>query len=234
MKTIAPGTIVFHRFRGYGVILTVNLYTGWVSVRFGEEKKILDINLSSDQLTFSDGEPILFRKNAPDFTPHARLMAMVAKLHEQGYEKLYLYSWPSVSGMYWRWHLFTKIRRWRGRVRRQGWFGNGFDYMTNPVLGWGDAPNASTDDLIKALKNFDPEGLEQAKGQDKEHTLWFKRVCQTLLPNYMYSLEEFNEQQHQLVLKVHPVKQGIKAYDGLTLPMPPGFDDIKNGYFSRI
>ncbi|HJV50568.1 MAG TPA: L-asparaginase, partial [Noviherbaspirillum sp.] len=27
MKPVAPGTVIFHRFRGYGVITSVNLLT---------------------------------------------------------------------------------------------------------------------------------------------------------------------------------------------------------------
>ena len=31
MKALAPGTVIFHRHRGYGVITHVNLLTGWIS-----------------------------------------------------------------------------------------------------------------------------------------------------------------------------------------------------------
>lgn len=62
MQPIAPGTVVFHRFRGYGVLTAVNLLSGWVSVRFGQEAHALDLCLSSDQLQHADGEPILFRR----------------------------------------------------------------------------------------------------------------------------------------------------------------------------
>ena len=37
MKPVAPGTVIFHRYRGYGVITSVNLLTGWISARFGAE-----------------------------------------------------------------------------------------------------------------------------------------------------------------------------------------------------
>ena len=45
MKTVAPGTVIFHRHRGYGVITHVNLLTGWISARFGSEARTLDLNL---------------------------------------------------------------------------------------------------------------------------------------------------------------------------------------------
>ena len=114
-KPLAPGTIVFHPARGYGVLTAVNLLTGWVSARFGNEVNTLDLSLSDDGLAYADGTPILFRRTAPDYMPHARLMAMVRALHGAGYERLYLYTWPKPSGLHWRWHLFTG-RRDRARL----------------------------------------------------------------------------------------------------------------------
>jgi hypothetical protein len=40
-------------------------------------------------------------------------------------------------------------------------------------MGWGDAPGATTDELIHALAKFDPEGLAHALGRDEDHTAWF-------------------------------------------------------------
>jgi hypothetical protein len=93
----------------------VNLLTGWISARFGNESRALDLNLSTDEVQHADGEAILFRRAPPDRMPHARLMAMVRELHRAGYEKLYLYSWPKPSGLHWRWHLFTGQRDWMQR-----------------------------------------------------------------------------------------------------------------------
>ena len=94
MKPIAPGTVIFHRYRGYGVITSVNLMTGWISARFGSEGRTLDLNLSCDQVQHADGEPISFRRAPPDRMPQGRLMAMMRELHKAGYQRLYLYSWP--------------------------------------------------------------------------------------------------------------------------------------------
>ena len=55
MKALAPGTVIFHRHRGYGVITSVNLLTGWVSASFGDEVRTLDLNLSHDELQHADG-----------------------------------------------------------------------------------------------------------------------------------------------------------------------------------
>ena len=82
MKALAPGTVIFHRHRGYGVITSVNLLTGWISARFGSEARTLDLNLSTDEVQFADGEAILFRRAPPDRMPHARLMAVVRALHQ--------------------------------------------------------------------------------------------------------------------------------------------------------
>ncbi|MCB2481321.1 hypothetical protein KQ778_16470, partial [Listeria monocytogenes] len=76
MKAVAPGTVIFHRHRGYGVITHVNLLTGWISARFNDEARALDLTLSSDEVQHADGEPILFRRAPPDRMPHARLMAV--------------------------------------------------------------------------------------------------------------------------------------------------------------
>jgi hypothetical protein len=189
MKPVAPGTVIFHRHRGYGVIVHVNLMTGWISARFGNEPRTLDLNLSTDEVQHADGEAILFRRSPPDRMPHARLMAMVRDLHRAGYEKLYLHSWPKPSGLHWRWHLFTGQRDWMQRPWREGWYGSGADYNGNPVMGWGDAPGATTDELIHALAKFDPEGLARALGRDEDHTAWFAGVCDALLPGYMYSFD---------------------------------------------
>ena len=188
MKPIAPGTVIFHRYRGYGVITAVNLMTGWVSARFGSEGRTLDLNLSCDQVQHADGEPIHFRVTPPDRMPHGRLMAMVRCLHQAGYQRLYLYSWPKPSGLHWRWHLFTGRRDWYRRSLREGWYGSGAEYNLNPVLGWGDSPGDSVAELCSALARFDPQGLAQALGRDEDHARWFDDVCDALLPNYAYSL----------------------------------------------
>ena len=226
MKPVAPGTIIFHRYRGYGVLTAVNLLTGWVSARFGSEKRALDLNLSTDEVHHADGEPIFFRLEAPDRMPHARLMAMTRELHRVGYERLYLYSWPNQSGMHWRWHLFTGTRDWMNRPWREGWYGSGADYIFNPVIGWGDKPGATTKELMEALAKFDAEGLNQALGQDEEHTQWFKAICDELLPSYMYSLNmPYQNNTYEMAgMPVYPVRRGIDEYFGPALPLPPGWN----------
>lgn len=247
-KAIAPGTIIFHPHRGYGVLTRVNLMTGWVSARFGDEVNVLDLSLSDDGLTHADGERILFRRRAPDYMPHARLMAMVRALHVAGYERLYLYAWPKPSGLHWRWHLFTGDRPsmkqgnnfWVHRPLRPGWYGSGSDYIFNPVMGWGDAPGASTEALIHSLAAHDPEGLAQALGNDAEHTAWFASVCEALLPNYAYSLgwervaESESSNPMPQYLPVISVKRGLTPYvpasDTAPLAWPPGWN---NGWAHR-
>jgi hypothetical protein len=98
---------------------------------------------------------------------------VVRELHQAGYQKLYLYSWPKPSGLHWRWHLFTGQRDWMQRSWREGWYGSGAEYNVNPVMGWGDSPGATTEELIHALARFDPQGLAQALGRDEDHTAWF-------------------------------------------------------------
>ena len=55
MKPVAPGTVIFHRYRGYGVVTSVNLLTGWISARFASEGRTLDLNLSCDHVQHADG-----------------------------------------------------------------------------------------------------------------------------------------------------------------------------------
>jgi hypothetical protein len=230
MKPVAPGTVIFHRYRGYGVITAVNLMTGWISARFGNEGRTLDLNLSSDQVQHADGEPILFRRKAPDRMPQAKLMAMVREMHRAGYQRLYLYSWPKPSGLHWRWHLFAGPRNWVHRPWREGWYGSGADYNLNPILGWGDAPAASSQELGSALAKFDPAGLAQALGRDEDHTLWFEQVCDALLPNYAYSLgwdrRDGPEPAH---LPIIPVRVGVPEYSGPALSWPPGWKKVWTG-----
>jgi hypothetical protein len=227
MKPIAPGTVIFHRYRGYGVITSVNLLTGWISARFGNEGRTLDLNLSSDQVQHADGEPILFRLAPPDRMPQARLMAMVRELHRAGYQRLYLYSWPKPSGLHWRWHLFAGPRHWMQRSWREGWYGSGAEYNLNPVMGWGDAPGANAEQLARALAKFDSQGLGQALGRDEDHTEWFAAVCEALLPNHAFSLgwdHRDGPQPHSL--PVIPVRRGVPEYAGPALPWPPGWTKL--------
>ncbi|MEO8170471.1 MAG: L-asparaginase [Oxalobacteraceae bacterium] len=236
MQPIAPGTVVFHRFRGYGVLTAVNLLSGWVSVRFGQEAHTLDLCLSCDELQHADREPILFRRQPPERMPHARLMAMVRALHGAGYQRLYLYSWPKPSGLHWHWHLFAGLRSWSARPLRAGWFGSGADYIFNPVLGWDDAPGASTAELIQALAKFDPEGLSHAIGRDAEHSDWFAATCDALLPDYAYSFgwEAPNVAAAAglagAALQVMPVRQRLPAYSGVALPLPPGLQHLERAH----
>jgi hypothetical protein len=224
MKPVAPGTVIFHRYRGYGVVTSVNLMTGWVSARFGGEGRTLDLNLSCDQVQHADGEPIYFRSTSPDRMPHGRIMAMMRELHKAGYERLYLYNWPKPSGLHWRWHLFTGPRHWMQRSWREGWYGSGADYNLNPVLGWGDAPGASTHDLLSTLAKFDPQGLAQALGRDEDHTKWFANVCDALLPDYTFSLGwDQHDGPRPPHLPVIPLRRNVPAYNGPPLPWPPGW-----------
>jgi hypothetical protein len=224
MKPIAPGTVIFHRHRGYGVITSVNLLTGWISARFGSEVRTLDLNLSSDEVQHADGEVIRFRRAPPDRMPHARLMAMVRELHRAGYQKLYLYTWPKPSGLHWRWHLFTGQRNWLDRSWREGWYGSGCDYNFNPVMGWGDSPSESAQELASTLARFDPQGLAQALGRDEDHTDWFDAVCEVLLPNYAFSLGwDLRDGPLPNHLPVIPVRRNVPAYAGPSLPWPPGW-----------
>ena len=227
MQALAPGTIIFHRHRGYGVITSVNLLTGWIAARFGSEARTLDLNLSTDAVQFADGEAILFRRAPPDRMPHARLMAMVRELHGAGYQKLYLYSWPKPSGLHWRWHLFTGRRDWMQRPWREGWYGSGADYNGNPVMGWGDAPGASTGELVDALARFDPHGLAQALGRDEDHAAWFAATCDALLPGYMYSLDLPRSPNGFLpempAVPVIAVRASLPLYAGAPLSWPPGW-----------
>lgn len=230
MKPVAPGTVIFHRHRGYGVITAVNLLTGWVSARFGDEVRTLDLNLSHDELQHADGEPIRFRRDAPDRMPHARLMAMVRELHRAGYERLYLYSWPKPSGLHWRWHLFTGQRNWLDRAWREGWYGSGAEYNFNPILGWGDQPGASAQELVRAFAQFDPHGLAQALRRDEDHTTWFDEVCEALLPNYAYTLGwDLRDGPVPEHLPVIAVRRGVPAYVGPPLPWPPGWTKLWTG-----
>jgi hypothetical protein len=230
MKPLASGTVIFHRFRGYGVITTINLLTGWISARFGSEARTLDLNLFSDEVQHADGEQIRFRHAAPDRMPHARLMAMVRALHQSGYQRLYLYSWPKTSGLHWRWHLFAGQRHWMQRPWREGWYGSGADYNFNPVMGWGDAPGATTEELIHALAKSDPQGLAQALGRDEDHTAWFEAVCNVLLPTYMYSLDmqrpAGGAPDAAPLVPVVPVRLGVQPYSGAPLPWPPGWAQL--------
>lgn len=224
MKVLAPGTVVFHRYRGYGVITTLNLLTGWIAVRFGSEQRTLDLNLSSDEVAYADGSPILFRRDPPQRMPHARLMEMVRELHRAGYQRLYLHSWPKPSGMHWRWHLFAGARNWLSRPWREGWYGSGADYIFNPVMGWGDSPGASARELVSALAQYDPQGLAQALGRDEDYAAWFSMVCDALLPDYTFSLDTTAGPEPSAGIPVIAVRNGVAPYSGPVLPWPPGWE----------
>jgi hypothetical protein len=227
MKPVAPGTVIFHRYRGYGVITAVNLLTGWISARFGGESRTLDLNLSQDEVQHADGEPIRFRRAAPERMPHARLMALARELHRAGYQRLYLYSWPHASGLHWRWHLFTGRRNWIDRPWREGWYGSGADYNVNPVMGWGDRPGATPQELASALARSDPHGLAQALGRDDDHSDWLETVCDALLPDYAFTLGwDCRDGPVPAALPVIPVRAGLPEYRGLDLPWPPGWTHL--------
>jgi hypothetical protein len=231
MKAVAPGTVIFHRHRGFGVITSVNLLTGWIAARFGSEVRTLDLNLSSDDIQHADGELILFRRAPPDRMPHARLMEMVRELHRAGYQRLYLYSWPKPSGLHWRWHLFTGQRNWLQRHWREGWYGSGADYNFNPVMGWGDAPGACAAELASALAQHDPQGMAQALGKDEDHTKWFASACDLLLPNYAYSLNwNYHNRLALSTVPVIAVRRNVADYEGTALGWPPGW----HGLWSHI
>ena len=227
MKPVAPGTVIFHRYRGYGVVPAVNLMTGWISARFASEGRTLDLNLSCDQVQHADGEPIQFRRSSPDRMPHGRLMGMMRELHKAGYQRLYLYSWPKPSGLHWRWHLFTGPRQWMQRSWREGWYGSGAEYNLNPVMGWGDAPGATAHELVSSLARFDPQGLSRALGRDEDHSQWFADVCEALLPNYTYSLGwDVRDGAVPDPLPVIPLRSHVAPYSGPALPWPPGWSKL--------
>ncbi len=232
MKPLAPGTVIYHQYRGYGVVTSVNLMTGWISARFSQENKTLDLNLSCDQIHHSNGEPIYFNLNSPDKMPHGKLMKLLLEFHKVGYQKIYLYSWPKPSGLHWRWHIFTGTRNWINRSLREGWYGSGDIYNNNPILGWGDSPGSSINELQSLLAKFDPHGLASALGNDDEHALWFENVCNSLLPNYTYSLSwDFEKESKPVNLPIIPLKSNILPYSGKPLNWPPGWSDNFNNKF---
>lgn len=96
------------------------------------------------------------------------------------------------------------------------------------MLGWGDAPGASTAELIQALARFDPEGLSHALGHDADHSAWFAAICDTLLSDYAYSFgwEAPNVATSGAALQVMPVRQGLTAYRGPALPVAPGLQHL--------
>jgi hypothetical protein len=226
---LAAGTVIFHPDRGYGVLTSVNLMTGWVSARFGNEHRALDLSLATDGVQHADGEPIHFRRDAPAYMPHARLIRLVRALHEEGYQRLYLYAWPKPSGMHWRWHLYTGQRDWVHRPLRPGWSGSGSSYIFDPVMGWGDAPGASTEQLITALSRFDAEGLAQARGHDRTHTEWLRETAMLLGGDYAYSLgwDTLPNARRGMPnsVPVMPVRRHVPAYHGSPIAWPPGWID---------
>ena len=91
-------------------------------------------------------------------------------------------------------------------------------------MGWGDAPGADTHDLLSALAKFDPQGLAQALGRDEDHTKWFADVCEMLLPNYTFSLGwDQQDGPRPAHLPVIPLRANVPAYQGPSLPWPPGW-----------
>jgi hypothetical protein len=62
------------------------------------------------------------------------------------------------------------------RSWREGWYGSGADYNVNPVMGWGDSPGATTEELIHALARFDPQGWRRRWARRRPHGL----VCRHL------------------------------------------------------
>ena len=97
-------------------------------------------------------------------------------------------------------------------------------------MGWGDAPGASTEELIHALAKFDPHGLAQALGRDEDHTAWFDGVCEALLPHYAYSLGSDHQKHPEQPLPQHlpviAVRQRQADYEGQPLAWPPGWEKL--------
>ena len=113
------------------------------------------------------------------------------------------------------------------RPWREGWYGSGAEYNFNPVMGWGDSPGASTDELVHALARFDPQGLARALGRDEDHTRWFAAVCDALLPGYMYSLDMQPHAGADIPpVPVVPVRAGLPPYAGVPLDWPPGWKGL--------
>lgn len=96
-------------------------------------------------------------------------------------------------------------------------------------MGWGDAPGASTVELVDALARFDPQGLAQALGRDEDHTDWFARTCDLLLPDYTFSLSwNHREDPAARGVPVIPVRSGVQQYAGPPIAWPPGWARLWN------
>ena len=76
-------------------------------------------------------------------------------------------------------------------------------------------------------------GLAQALGRDDDHTEWFGRVCDALLPDYMYSLDMQRAEGEPLPdmppVPVVAVRAGVAPYGGADLAWPPGWAGLWRG-----
>jgi hypothetical protein len=102
------------------------------------------------------------------------------------------------------------------------------------VMGWGDTPAATTEELVHALARFDPQGLARALGRDEDHAAWFDSVCEALLPGYMYSLDMQRPAdaplQEMPPVPVIAVRASLPPYGGPALAWPPGW----SGLWSKV
>ena len=119
----------------------------------------------------------------PTLRDALRVLSVVRKLHEGGYQRIRVRTGWSPSGFHWRCWLTTA-----DSVKTDGWspktysYTNVFQYSSAEgaqMFGWKDATGKSPTELAKLFVERFPEIAERGKGRDQAYADWFSGIMAT-------------------------------------------------------
>lgn len=152
--------------------------------------------------------------------PARRLMVMIAKLHELGYEKIRFY--PHIGGAgFWRYEISTSslrpshryLEKSSGIIAVHGSLGT--DTCT---FGWDDTPDDSIERLAYAFLTKYPEFAIAGKGSDIEYAEWYRTMLKKTRPGgIIYLWWDGAYEENDSVGIMNCGKKKIK------IPFPPGY-----------
>jgi hypothetical protein len=109
-----------------------------------------------------------------------RILQVVGKLHEKGYQRIRISPGMAANGLRWRCSITTKdniLRRNGALIKANSRSTVNYGSNSDGVY-WGKDLSMSLDDLADEFLNLFPEIAKNGMGKDREYVLWYRDMLE--------------------------------------------------------